>query len=175
MPLNHYDTLGVQPGATAAELRRAYLHLARRHHPDFHLGDDQTTRDTERRRMQAVNEAWRVLGDSARRREYDRQLAAERFHATAPPDPVDDGDEPWDTAFLDEDDAFRATTTRRRPWLTMVPVLLVATAVALFCVGVMLNAVALMSLSFLCLVLAAGMFVLAPFVAMTDARRQERR
>ena len=32
----HYDVLGVDPTASAAEIRKAYLQLARDHHPDFH-------------------------------------------------------------------------------------------------------------------------------------------
>lgn len=30
----HYETLGVEPRATAEQIRRAYRELAKQHHPD---------------------------------------------------------------------------------------------------------------------------------------------
>jgi DnaJ domain len=71
--LTHYQRLGVAPTATDAEIRAAYRTRARASHPD-HAG---STGD-----MAAVNEAWRVLGDPARRAAYDRALAAGRSFAT---------------------------------------------------------------------------------------------
>lgn len=64
----HYDVLGVAPDSTASEVRAAYRRLARLHHPDARGSAE---------RMAEVNEAWRVLGDPARRREYDRLAGAE--------------------------------------------------------------------------------------------------
>jgi hypothetical protein len=63
----HYDLLGVRPDATAAEIRQAYRNAARANHPDVAGGSRANT-------MAAINEAWSVLGDPARRREYDRSL-----------------------------------------------------------------------------------------------------
>jgi hypothetical protein len=60
---NHYDTLRVRSSATDAELHEAYRTLARRLHPDAQGGDEQ--------KMARLNEAWRVLGDPARRTTYD--------------------------------------------------------------------------------------------------------
>ncbi len=57
--LTHYEVLGVGRTASAAEVRRAYVALARRHHPDAPGGDE--------RRMQEVTAAWAVLGDARRR------------------------------------------------------------------------------------------------------------
>lgn len=75
-----YDELGLPPTATAAELHRAYRERARRLHPDV-AGEDDSTADAMRR----LNDAWRVLGDPARRRDYDRTLAP------PPPAARDDG------------------------------------------------------------------------------------
>ena len=61
----HYDTLGVSLGATTEQLRHAFVAAARRHHPD--AGGDPAA-------MRAVNDAWEVLGDPARRRRYDREV-----------------------------------------------------------------------------------------------------
>jgi hypothetical protein len=82
----HYDVLGVAPDAAPEELRRAYLGLARRLHPDRVASTtSQTGADRSARRMQQVNEAWGVLRDPARRADYDRALA--RVTAEAPPPP----------------------------------------------------------------------------------------
>jgi len=51
-----YAVLGVPEGADPAVVRRAYLQLARAHHPDLH--PDGAPRRAAERRMQEVNEAW---------------------------------------------------------------------------------------------------------------------
>ena len=71
MPTAHYETLGVRDGAPAAEVRRAYLDLARRLHPDRWIDASPDERADVERRMQAINEAWRVLGNPGRRVAYD--------------------------------------------------------------------------------------------------------
>jgi molecular chaperone DnaJ len=84
-----YDTLGVSPRASAADVRDAYRRLARQHHPD-RGGRDAAA-------MAAVNEAYRVLGDPARRAVYDRWLRAPVGSATpasAQPSPARVAPEP---------------------------------------------------------------------------------
>ena len=68
-PADHYATLGLSPSATAEEVRAAYYRLARAWHPDRHPGDA-----TASARMVALNQAYEVLSDPARRLEYDRSL-----------------------------------------------------------------------------------------------------
>lgn len=63
---DYYKTLGVSKGATDAEIKRAYRRLARQLHPDV-TGDDP--RSTER--FKEITEAWEVLSDPRRRRNYD--------------------------------------------------------------------------------------------------------
>jgi curved DNA-binding protein len=76
--LDHYATLGVERAATTVEIRDAYRHLAKRYHPD-------RNRDAEdaRVRTQALNAAYEVLRDPARRRSYDQELG-ETSRAAAP-------------------------------------------------------------------------------------------
>lgn len=61
--MNHYETLGVPPDAPAGVIKAAYRRLAREHHPDREGGSAE--------RMQAINEAWRVLSDRELRAHYD--------------------------------------------------------------------------------------------------------
>lgn len=71
MAASHYETLGVADGAEPEEVRRAYLDLARRLHPDRWIDASAGERAEADRRMREVNEAWRVLGNPGRRVAYD--------------------------------------------------------------------------------------------------------
>lgn len=61
-----YQTLGVSPRATREELKRAYRKLAKQLHPDLHPDDPRAEA-----RFKEVNEAYEVLGDPDKRKEYD--------------------------------------------------------------------------------------------------------
>ena len=63
-----YDDLGVNPDATAEELRRAYRSRARQLHPDVNAEVD------DHEQMRQLNRAWAVLGNPAAREQYDRTL-----------------------------------------------------------------------------------------------------
>ncbi len=67
----HYATLGLDRGCTAAQIRAAYRLLARQHHPDLNPDSPAALR-----RTQELNAAHEILGDPARRRAYDHELAA---------------------------------------------------------------------------------------------------
>ncbi|MCB2410437.1 J domain-containing protein [Hymenobacter lucidus] len=69
MSHTHYQTLGVSSTATAQEIKLAYKQLAIQFHPDKHGG---STRFEEQ--FKAVNAAYRILSDPARRAAYDHQL-----------------------------------------------------------------------------------------------------
>jgi molecular chaperone DnaJ len=64
---DYYKVLGVSPEASHEEVRRAYRRLAKEHHPDRHGG----SRAAEER-FKAITEAYRVLGDPEKRKQYDR-------------------------------------------------------------------------------------------------------
>lgn len=73
---DYYVVLGVSPGASQDGIRSAFRDLAMRHHPD-RAGADSTGR------FQEITEAYNVLGDPARRAEYDdeRRRRERRRHA----------------------------------------------------------------------------------------------
>lgn len=71
MAETHYAVLGVAEGAEPDEVRKAYLDMARQLHPDRWIDASADERVDVERRMQEVNEAWRVLGNPARRLAYD--------------------------------------------------------------------------------------------------------
>jgi molecular chaperone DnaJ len=61
-----YEVLGVAKNASADEIKKAYRKLARQHHPDANAGD----KDAEER-FKEVQNAYDVLSDSERRKQYD--------------------------------------------------------------------------------------------------------
>jgi molecular chaperone DnaJ len=71
--MDFYSTLGLRPGASAADIKRAYRRLARRYHPGINPGD----RAAEAM-FRKVSEAYETLVDPERRREYDSAGASER-------------------------------------------------------------------------------------------------
>ena len=64
----HYDLLGIRTDASPVEIRQAYRSAARANHPDI-TGEHGAVA------MAAINEAWGVLGNPARKREYDLTLS----------------------------------------------------------------------------------------------------
>jgi DnaJ-class molecular chaperone len=76
-----YKTLGVAEGADDAAIKKAYRKLAKEYHPDV-TGDDK--KKTER--FKEINEAYAVLGDAEKRKEYDRLK-----HAPVRPDGMPEG------------------------------------------------------------------------------------
>ncbi len=99
----HYETLGVARTASPAEIRDAYRRLARQHHPDSAAGRDAGA-------MTAINEAYRVLGDPARRATYDAGMGQTSTVTAAPapgapgpvvvPTPLPPARFPWKLALV---------------------------------------------------------------------------
>ena len=67
MPRDHYEVLGVDRDADAAEVKSAYRRLARQHHPDANDGDSAAESE-----FKAVAASYKVLSDPEARQSYDR-------------------------------------------------------------------------------------------------------
>jgi molecular chaperone DnaJ len=63
---DYYKVLGVSETATPKDITKAYRKLARDNHPDTHPGDAAAEE-----RFKEVSSAYDVLGDEAKRKEYD--------------------------------------------------------------------------------------------------------
>src|SRR6201981_4068288 len=63
---DYYKTLGVAKTAKPAEIKTAYRKLARKYHPDSNQGDAKAEE-----RFKEISEAYSVLSDEKRRKEYD--------------------------------------------------------------------------------------------------------
>ncbi|HET7697665.1 MAG TPA: J domain-containing protein [Vicinamibacterales bacterium] len=61
-----YSLLGLAPGASPSEIKRAYRRLSRRYHPDINPGDRAAASLYKR-----ISEAYETLVDPDRRRSYD--------------------------------------------------------------------------------------------------------
>ena len=61
-----YEVLGIEPGATLDEVKRAYRGLAKALHPDAHPGDEAAAN-----RFREVTEAYDLLSDPERRADFD--------------------------------------------------------------------------------------------------------
>src|SRR5918996_8059 len=72
--LDPYAILGVARDATPLQVARAHRRLAKRHHPDLHEGAEAVTEAAEQ--MRRINEAWAILSNPIRRREFDRNYPA---------------------------------------------------------------------------------------------------
>ncbi len=64
---DYYEVLGVERGAPAEEIKRAYRKLALQHHPDRNKDDPSAEA-----RFKEAAEAYDVLGDEEKRARYDR-------------------------------------------------------------------------------------------------------
>ncbi|MBO6281772.1 MAG: DnaJ domain-containing protein [Alphaproteobacteria bacterium] len=62
----YYTELGVSPSAEMKDIKKAYYKLAKKYHPDLNPGDKKAEE-----KLKKINAAYDVLGDLAKRAEYD--------------------------------------------------------------------------------------------------------
>jgi DnaJ-class molecular chaperone len=82
---DHYATLGLHRRCTDAQIRAAYRILAKQHHPDVNGGAREAVA-----RTQALNAAYEILSDPARRQAYDEEAATTK-NSPAPARPAKAG------------------------------------------------------------------------------------
>jgi molecular chaperone DnaJ len=65
-----YAVLGVSPTAAQDEIKKKYRRLAKTHHPDSNPGDAKAAE-----RFKEISEAYGVVGDATKRKQYDEMRA----------------------------------------------------------------------------------------------------
>lgn len=73
--IDYYKVLGVDKGASADDIKKAYRKLARKYHPDVNPNDKEAEK-----RFKEINEANEVLSDAEKRKKFD-QYGADWKHA----------------------------------------------------------------------------------------------
>src|SRR5262252_1421925 len=70
---DYYSVLGVPASASQDEVKKQYRKLAAKHHPDKNPNDPKAAE-----RFKEISEAYQVLGDAEKRKQYDtmRSLGA---------------------------------------------------------------------------------------------------
>jgi hypothetical protein len=165
--MSPYEVLGVPVGASVEEIRRAYLRLARRHHPDFHVGESSASLAEAGRQMQALNEAWATLSDPVARRRFEDEVP--RWFEPFSPD--DDEPDPRDQPDVPYRPVTAPSAVERM--VVVVPVGLFAAAGVSAGVGVAAGATGLLALAVICFVLSCIGFLVVPLRALSRASRDE--
>lgn len=73
-----YEVLGVLPGASMSEVKSGYDAKAALLAPRLLAGAPSTVVKAASRAQEILNAAWRALGDTTRRAEYDRAIGIRR-------------------------------------------------------------------------------------------------
>lgn len=177
-------------GASVKEVRHAYLAAARRHHPDFHANDDARSRADHARKMQHINEAWTILGDTAERERYDLTLQVrtvpptERIRPNRDPQ-VPDGkgwtpradDDGWQRDFrgwADEDGRLEEEVGDGPDAVKLLPLALFGVGVLIGFVGMAMDERGLLALAMVAIAASAILFIMLPAREMIRSRSRGR-
>lgn len=66
MARDFYEVLGLQKGASAEEIKKAYRKLAMQYHPDRNAGDKEAEA-----KFKEIGEAYNTLSDPQKKQQYD--------------------------------------------------------------------------------------------------------
>lgn len=181
--VTHYEVLGVSSDATASQIRRAYLSLAREYHPDYHT-DSQASAAAAEEQMRAINLAWQVLNNDEGRAAYDRSLGLRDDVGPVSSGPIirqpSTAFRPYVPDDEDDDDSWRYEPDEVDPQ-TVPPKIFLVGAPGLAALGLALAALGLMIgpamivVGIICLMFSLLLFVLAPMLAMTRGMDTEER
>ncbi len=75
--MNYYQILGLQRDVSQEEIKKAYRRIAKQYHPDSNPGN----REAEKKFKEA-SEAYEVLSNEEKRKNYDHKLIAEQKKST---------------------------------------------------------------------------------------------
>jgi molecular chaperone DnaJ len=73
---NYYDILGVSKTASQDEIKKAYRKIAIKYHPDKNQGNKEAEE-----KFKEASEAYSVLGDAEKRKEYDNPMSTSNFES----------------------------------------------------------------------------------------------
>lgn len=84
-PKSFYSILGITPSSSKAEIKKAYRSLSMKHHPDKNNNTDDS-----KKKFQEINEAYEILSDDEKRKQYDNPLLGHNvFHFNQGQNPND--------------------------------------------------------------------------------------
>jgi len=187
--VGHYEILGVDPEASVDEIKRSYLRLASREHPDLHNETPESRLHAESR-MREINVAWSILSDPDERAFYDRKRlgvdkgkpgeTGERARAQrsewAANRPSPDW-EPFDASSAEEFDERhdKPITSGQLPsWLAVAPVISFVYGLVAVAFGSFIGFRLLAASGIVALLGSILLFVIAPLVALGRSRRGDR-
>lgn len=71
MAKDYYSILGIEKNATDEEIKSAYRKLSMKYHPDRHVNDSEEEQKKAEDMFKDINEAYSVLSDPEKKRNYD--------------------------------------------------------------------------------------------------------
>ena len=69
---DYYEVLGVDKNADEATIKKAYRDVAKKYHPDVNADKDEKTKAEAAEKFKEASEAYAVLSDAEKRKQYDQ-------------------------------------------------------------------------------------------------------